>query len=321
MIAVTGGAGFIGSAFVWALNEKGESGILVVDERDIADRAANLKSRKYRDYMDKDRFLNAVQKGALNGKLSAVVHMGACSSTTVTDEDYVRKNNFEYTRELAVFCMNAKIPFLYASSAATYGDGALGYSDADENTRRIKPLNLYGRSKQDFDLWALDTGAIKKITGFKFFNVYGPNEYHKGDMKSVIAKSYRGVAREKVMRLFKSYKPGVGHGEQKRDFVYVKDATAAVMYFLEHPDRTGLFNVGTGEARSWNDLARALFSALRIPLNIEYIEMPENIRDKYQYFTQADLARLRQAGYDRAFTSLEEGIADYCRYLETERCL
>jgi ADP-L-glycero-D-manno-heptose 6-epimerase len=140
-------------------------------------------------------------------------------------------------------------------------------------------------------------------------------------MKSVIAKSYGQVARERVMRLFKSYKSGYGHGEQKRDFVYIKDAAAAVMYFLEHPDRTGLFNVGTGEARSWNDLARALFSALQIPINIEYIEMPENIRDKYQYFTQADLARLRQAGYTRAFTSLEEGIADYCRYLETEQCL
>jgi ADP-L-glycero-D-manno-heptose 6-epimerase len=277
MIAVTGGAGFIGSAFVWALNEKGESDILVVDEKNIADRAANLKSRQYQDTMDKDRFLQAVREGALDGKLSAVVHMGACSSTTVTDADYVRKNNFEYTRDLALFCMHAKIPFLYASSAATYGDGGFGYSDADENTRRLKPLNLYGRSKQDFDLWALETGALGKITGFKFFNVYGPNEYHKGDMKSVIAKSYGGVARARVMRLFKSCKPGYGHGEQKRDFVYIKDAVAAVMYFLEHPDRTGLFNVGTGEARSWNDLARALFSALQIPLNIEYIEMPENI--------------------------------------------
>jgi len=242
--------------------------------------------------------------------------MGACSSTLVQDADYFNKNNFQYTRDLAVWCVNNGVIFLYASSAATYGDGALGYSDEDGNTLKLKPLNLYGKSKQDFDVWALQNNYLNKITGFKFFNVFGPNEYHKADMRSVVAKSFEEVVRDKKIKLFKSYKSEYRDGEQKRDFVYVKDAVDVVCYFLEHPDKCGIFNVGTGQARTWNALAESLFDALHLPLNIEYIEMPELLKTRYQYFTQADLAKLRAAGYTKDFMPLKTSVKDYCSYLK-----
>jgi len=321
MIVVTGGAGFIGSVLIWKLNSMGISDILVVDEADINDRKVNLRNKKYAEYLDKDAFLDRLKRGKLPGKIEAILHMGACSSTLVQDAAYFSKNNFQYTRDLAVWCVGNGAIFLYASSAATYGDGALGYSDEDESTLTLKPLNLYGKSKQDFDVWALKNNYLNKITGFKFFNVYGPNEYHKGEMRSVIAKSFEEVVREKKIRLFKSYKPEYGDGEQKRDFIYVKDAVEAVYYFLEHPDKNGIFNVGTGAARTWNELADGLFKALHLPLSIEYIEMPEILRPRYQYFTEADTCKLRGAGYAKAFTPLGDGIRDYCGYLKDHSIL
>jgi ADP-L-glycero-D-manno-heptose 6-epimerase len=321
MIAVTGGAGFIGSVLLWKLNSQGLSDLLVVDDKDISDRKGNLIGKKYAEVLDKDAFLDRIKRGKLQGKINAILHMGACSSTLVQDAEYFNKNNFEYTRDLAVWCVNNGVTFLYASSAATYGDGALGYSDRDADTLRLRPLNLYGKSKQDFDVWALKNNYLNKITGFKFFNVYGPNEYHKGEMRSVILKSYDEAVRDHKIKLFKSYRPDYRDGEQKRDFIYVKDAADVVCHFLQHPEKTGIFNVGTGHARTWNELAQGLFEALHLPLNIEYIEMPEILRPRYQYFTEADMEKLRAAGYVREFTPLKDGIRDYCGYLKDKSFL
>ena len=239
-----------------------------------------------------------------------------CSSTTETNAAYLMENNYLYSKRLCQWALKKNVQFLYASSAATYGAGECGYSDEDANTVRLKPLNMYGYSKQLFDLWLLKNRLHKRVTGFKFFNVFGPNEYHKEEMRSVIAKNFDSVIRERKIRLFKSYRAGFADGEQKRDFIYVKDAVDIVFYFLTHKSRKGIYNVGTGKARSWNDLAQSLFSSLRIKPNIEYIEMPRQIRDKYQYFTQADTAKLRRAGYKRRFTSLEAAVKDYFGYLQ-----
>ena len=222
--------------------------------------------------------------------------MGACSSTTLQDEQYFEENNFEYTRQLVLWALKRNIRFIYASSAATYGDGSKGYSDAHETVERYKPLNFYGESKQKLDLWALNEGVLDKIVGLKFFNVFGPNEYHKGDMRSVIAKAYEKVVQEGKMALFKSYREGYSDGEQKRDFIYVKDVVNVVLFFKDNLKINGLFNVGTGIARTWNDLARALFASVSREVNIEYMEMPEILKTRYQYFTQADMEKLRGVG-------------------------
>jgi ADP-L-glycero-D-manno-heptose 6-epimerase len=210
---------------------------------------------------------------------------------------------------------------IYASSAATYGDGAIGYGDDEATTRRCLPLNLYGQSKQKFDLWVLDNGFAERMAGLKFFNVFGPNEYHKGDMRSIVAKAYPRVAGEGKMVLFKSYTPEYRNGEQKRDFIYVKDAVDVVMFFMDRPEVNGIYNVGTGQARTWNDLARALFAAARRPANIEYIDMPEILKSRYQNFTQADVTKLRNAGYTKPFIPLEDAVQDYVPYLAGHRYL
>jgi len=321
MIVVTGAAGFIGSVVVWRLNQAGITDIWVVDDADISDRKDNLRNKRYSEYLDKGTFMARVRKDDLPASLTAIIHMGACSSTLEQNADYLNRNNFLYTRDLAIYCVNHGVQFLYASSAATYGEGENGYVDSDENTLRLKPLNLYGKSKQDFDVWALKNNYLNKITGFKFFNVYGPNEYHKAEMRSIIAKSYHDVLRDKKIKLFKSYLPEYPHGGQKRDFVYVKDAVEVVKFFLDHPEKCGLFNVGTGRAQSWNELAEALFLALDLPLNIEYIEMPEVLRPRYQYFTEADLTKLRSAGFVRSFSDLRSGLADYCDFLKDSSTL
>ncbi|NQT30528.1 MAG: ADP-glyceromanno-heptose 6-epimerase [Candidatus Saganbacteria bacterium] len=317
LVILTGGAGFIGSCFLEQLNSDGEKNILVVDHLDSDLKKKNLDNKSFTDYLDKADFIKKIKKGSFFKKNKAVFHIGACSSTTETDASYLESNNYEYSRILAQWALAAHIPFYYASSAATYGDGSRGYSDEDAAIPGHAPLNLYGQSKQKFDLWLLNHKLTNKVVGFKYFNVFGPNEYHKGDMRSLVVKAYQQIKKDGKIRLFRSYKLAYKDGEQKRDFVYIKDAINLMSGFYNAQNIKGIYNVGTGQARSWNDLARAIFSALGIPPKIEYIEMPEAIKDKYQYFTQAELGKLRRVGIDYAFGSLEDGVGDYVKnYLE-----
>jgi ADP-L-glycero-D-manno-heptose 6-epimerase len=310
MYIVTGGAGFIGSAFVWQLNQMGIEDILIVDNLGRTEKWKNLVNLKYLDYVHKNNFLELMEKNKFQD-VTAIIHMGACSSTTEADADYLMENNFHYSQKLAEFCLENDIRFIYASSAATYGDGTLGFDDDHAGLKNLRPLNMYGYSKHIFDLWAQKKGLLDKIVGLKFFNVFGPNEYHKGDMKSVLAKAYSQIKQTGKLRLFKSYRPEYGHGEQKRDFIYIKDCTQVMAWFLEHKEANGIFNLGTGKARSWNELARAVFEAMHQKTNIEYIDMPESIRDKYQYFTEAKMDKLKKAGCPCTFMSLEKAAKDY----------
>ncbi|MBI5700404.1 ADP-glyceromanno-heptose 6-epimerase [Candidatus Saganbacteria bacterium] len=318
MIILTGGAGFIGNCFLWKLNSEGETDILVVDHINSPLKKKNLSNKKFTDYIEKDEFIKLVESGKfkLDSK-SAIFHIGACSSTTEINLDYLMSNNFEYSKTLAKLAFDNNIPFHYASSAATYGDGSLGYSDDDDLTLKLKPLNLYGYSKHIFDIWLIKNKLVGKVVGYRYFNVFGPNEYHKEDMRSLIVKAYEQIKRDSKIRLFKSYRPDYKDGEQKRDFVYVKDVVNIMYEFYRKRNVSGIYNIGTGKARTWNDLASAIFAALKMPVNIEYIEMPENIRDKYQYFTQADLSKLKKSGITSRFTPLEDSVSDYVNnYLE-----
>jgi ADP-L-glycero-D-manno-heptose 6-epimerase len=319
LIILTGGAGFIGSCFLWKLNQEGEKNILLVDHNDSEIKINNLKGKSYTDFIEKDDFIVNIKSGNVPKKVKAIFHIGACTSTTETDADYLQKNNTDYSRVLAEWSLGSKIPFYYASSAATYGDGSRGYSDEDSVSVKLSPMNLYGRSKQLFDLWLIENKLTGKVVGFKYFNVFGPNEYHKGDMRSVVVKAYEQIKSDGKIRLFKSYKPEYKDGEQKRDFVYVKDSVDLMFKFYKNQKVKGIFNLGTGKARTWNDLAKAIFAALGKEPNIEYIEMPEAIRDKYQYFTEADLTKLSKTGIEYSFTPLEDGVADYVKnYLEKD---
>lgn len=313
-VIVTGGAGFIGSCIIRELNDFGVEDIIVVDNIASTDKWKNLVNKKYIRYYNKNNFLNELY----NFKdFDYIIHMGACSATTEKDFDYLNINNVEYTKTLWNFCVENKIRFIYASSAATYGDGRFGFDDKNEITDLI-PLNGYGYSKQLFDIWAKkQTKKPLQWVGFKFFNVYGPNEYFKGSMASVIMHGYNSIKKSNNIKLFKSYKEGYGDGEQKRDFIYVKDICKVIKFMIENKEVSGLFNLGTGEARSFYDLAKATFNALSLNENIEFIDMPENIKEKYQYFTQAEMDKLRKVGYNDKFYSLEEGIKDYVQnYLE-----
>ena len=311
-VLVTGGAGFIGSALVWALNRRGCDRIVVCDRLGTDARWRNLTPLRFADYVEADDLLPRLQSGAL-GKFDFVLHMGACSSTTETNASFLIRNNYEFTKDLAAWALGQKTRFVYASSAATYGDGSAGMDDDDSKLDRLRPLNMYGYSKQLFDLHAKQAGFLNRMVGLKYFNVFGPNEDHKGDMRSLVHKSTAQVQTEGVIRLFKSYRPDFRDGEQKRDFLYVKDAVAMTLHLAASKKAGGLFNIGCGEARTWLDLARAVFAALKRKPKIEFTEMPEAIRDKYQYFTQANLARLRAAGYTAPVTSLEDAVNDYVR--------
>jgi len=324
MIVVTGGAGFIGSVLVWKLNELGDKNILIVDQnaepppQSAADppfggKWANLSKHAFEKYFESDEFIGRLEKKEFDGKISAVFHMGACSDTTERNRDFLKKNNSGYSERLASWCLQHQAYFCYASSAATYGAGELGYSDEDALAPKLRPLNPYGQSKLDFDLWVLKNGLEKEITGFRFFNVYGPNEYHKGRMRSLAHKGYEQIRDTGKIRLFKSYKKEYGDGEQKRDFVYVKDAVDAMIWFYKRPGIKGIYNLGAGKAQSWNELAEALFKAIKKTKNIEYIEMPENIKNQYQYFTESDNGKLKKAGYPGNFLNLENGVEDYVK--------
>lgn len=309
MIIVTGGAGFIGSCIVRTLNDMGIDDIIIVDNIAKTDKWLNLRNKTYRDYIHRDAFI--AQLPELAGKVTHIIHMGACSSTTERDFDFLYQNNFEYTKCLWDFCAEQGISFIYASSAATYGDGRLGFDDT-KDIHSLRPLNGYGYSKQLFDVWAeRQERAPKQHVGFKFFNVYGPNEYFKGSMASVIYHTYHTVMKTGKMGLFKSYKDGVADGQQLRDFVYVKDICKVVAFMMQHEEISGLFNLGTGTARSFYDLACATFRAMGREPAIAFIEMPEHLRAKYQYYTQAEMGKLRAAGYNAPFCSLEDGAEDY----------
>lgn len=313
MIVVTGGAGFIGSALIWKLNEEGVKDILVVDDLDTSDKWRNLVNRHFADYLDHAEFLEKIKADALPGNIDALVHMGACSATTERDSHYLMQNNYQYTRRLADWAISRKARFIYASSGATYGDGSLGYSDSDETTIRLKPLNMYGYSKHLFDLWVLRSGAVNHLAGLKFFNVFGPNEYHKDEMRSVAHKAWGQIKAAGRVKLFKSCSPAYRDGEQVRDFVYIKDVVEVIWWLLGRPQVNGIYNLGTGRARTWKDLVQAVFAAMDRPLQIEFIDMPENLRDRYQYRTEAAVEKLRHTGYAENFHSLEEGVRDYVR--------
>ena len=313
MIIVTGGAGFLGSALVWGLNVAGRDDILVVDNLGHGEKWKNLVNRRFADYLHKDAFLAAIAGGDDPFGVTAVVHLGACSATTETDAEYLMRNNVAYTKAVARYALAAGARLLVASSAATYGDGTLGFDDEANTLETLRPLNMYGYSKHLFDLWARREGLLDKLASLKFFNVYGPNEYHKGDMRSVVCKSFAQIRKTGRLSLFKSHRAEYSDGGQKRDFLYVKDAVAVMLWLLEHPEAGGLYNVGCGTARTWNDLAAAVFSAMERAIAVDYIPMPEAIRDKYQYLTEAKMDRLRLAGYDQPFLTLEEGVADYVR--------
>jgi ADP-L-glycero-D-manno-heptose 6-epimerase len=319
MYIVTGGAGFIGSAMVWKLNSMGIDDIIIVDNLASTEKWKNLVNLRYADYIHREGFMDMVLHGDLPWEVDAIVHMGACSSTTERDADFLMENNFRYSRMLCELAMQTGARFVNASSAATYGDGSLGFSDDDALMPRLKPLNMYGYSKQLFDLWARREGVLDSIASLKFFNVYGPNEYHKDDMRSVICKSFHNVNNVGRITLFRSNHPDYADGGQMRDFVYVKDCVDVMWWLLEHREVGGVFNVGTGTSRTWNDLARAVFAAMDREPVIEYMDMPAHLAGKYQNYTQASMDKLRQAGCDVGFRSLEDGVDDYVRgYLATD---
>lgn len=320
-VLVTGGAGFIGSALVWELNRRGCEDIVVCDILGTSEKWRNLTPLRFADYVEGDVLMARLQSGAL-GKFDLVLHMGACSATTERDATYLIRNNYEFTKDLATWALSAKARFVYASSAATYGDGSAGMQDGDAKIESLRPLNMYGYSKQLFDLYAKREGILNRIVGLKYFNVFGPNEDHKGDMRSLVHKSFAQVKKEGVIRLFKSYRKDYNDGEQKRDFLYVKDAVAMTLHLAANEKASGLFNIGSGSARTWIDLANSVFAAVEKRPVIEFIDMPDAIRDKYQYFTQADISRLQTDGYRAKITPLEDAVADYVQnYLEPDKRL
>ncbi len=313
MIVVTGAAGFIGSALVWRLNQRGDQDVLCVDTHDTDAGNENLAPLRYAAYLRHDAFLAGMREGRWKGELRGILHMGACSSTTETDWAYLKANNLEYSRDLCAAALEQGVRFVHASSAATYGDGSRGYSDDHAGLATLEPLNLYGRSKQEFDLWALASGALERIVALKYFNVYGPNEWHKGGMRSMVCKGYEQIRDTGRVRLFKSDRPEYADGGQQRDFVYVKDAVEMTLWILDHPEHNGVFNIGTGEANDWNRLLGAVFLALGRERAIEYVPMPDELKGRYQYFTRAEMGKLRATGYARPDTRLEDAVADYVR--------
>ncbi|MCX7818954.1 MAG: ADP-glyceromanno-heptose 6-epimerase [Kiritimatiellae bacterium] len=314
-VIVTGGAGFIGANTIEALNQRGVTDILVVDDLGRGEKWRNLVGLEFADVMPIDDFRYAIRHDAVK-TVDAVIHLGACSSTTETNADYLLDNNMRYSRELCEWCVEKGARFVYASSAATYGDGSAGYSDELERLAELRPLNMYGFSKHLFDLWVLRQGLFDRVAGIKYFNVYGPREAHKGEMRSVVHKAWGQIRERGVLRLFRSHRPDYADGEQRRDFVWVRDAVEVTLFLVEHAELGGLFNCGTGRARTWNDLARAVFAAMGREPAIEYVDMPPELRDTYQYHTEADIRRLRDSGYDAPFADIEEGVSDYVRRLE-----
>lgn len=320
-VIVTGGAGFIGSCIVRMLNDRGIREIYIVDHIEATEKWKNMRNKTYVEYVNRDDFLSRLNEFK---DVEFIFHMGACSSTTEKNFDFLYKNNFEYTKTLWNFCAENNIRFIYASSAATYGDGSQGFDD-ESDIKKLLPLNGYGYSKQLFDLWvekelSKNNKCPPQYVGFKFFNVYGPNEYFKGSMASVIFQTYKKIVETGEMGLFKSYNDGYKDGQQLRDFVYVKDICRVIEFFIDNPEKSGLFNLGTGHARSFYDLASNTFTSMGLKPKISFIEMPEILREKYQYFTEARMDKLKKIGYIYPFYTLEEGVKDYVQnYLMKNR--
>ena len=323
-LVVTGGAGLIGSALIWGLNNRNIENIWLVDSQESNDeKNKNLAPLSFSRHLSPEDFRKLVRENSDElSSVSTIFHLGACSSTTETNEAYLDDNNLGYTRELCEWSLAHGVRFVYASSASTYGDGSLGMDDQDLDLAKFQPLNLYGWSKHKFDLLAKENQWLEHIVGLKYFNVYGPNEEHKGDMRSVVSKAYEQIASTGEMTLFKSYHPDYGDGEQMRDFLYVKDAVLMTIWLAESTRASGLFNLGNGQARTWLDLGHSIFSALGTDSNIRFIEMPEILRDKYQYFTEAKIDKLRHAGYTNELFALEDAVKDYVtQYLVPNRRL
>ncbi len=322
-ILVTGGAGFIGSAVIWALNQRGLENILVSDLLGSDEKWRNLVPLKFADYIEATDLAALIEKNdATVADVKTVIHLGACSSTTERNAEYLVRNNYEWTKKLAHWSVGNARRFVYASSAATYGDGNEGMEDRDDQLSKLRPLNMYGYSKHLFDLYAKREGLLPKIVGLKYFNVFGPNEWHKGEMRSLVNKAYDQILATGSLQLFKSHHPDYPDGGQKRDFLYVKDAVAMTLHLAETSSASGLFNLGSGEANTWLTLAQSLFAALERPSQIAYIDIPENIRTNYQYFTLANISKLRDSGYVAPITPLSAAVADYAlNYLNPHRHL
>lgn len=317
MVILTGGAGFIGSCFLAKLNDEGIKDVLVVDHLGKSGKWKNLVGKDFTGYMYKNAFTMNLSSGLFSPEeIDCIVHLGACTVTTENDADYVMDNNLNYSVELAEFAAEFDIRMIYASSAATYGLGDHGYSDIEFDD--LRPLNIYGFSKHQFDKWVIAEGLERNFAGFKFFNVFGPNEYHKNDMASMVYKSYHQIKDTGKVRLFKSNHPDYEDGEQMRDFIYIKDVVDVLWKVFVNKNINGIFNLGTGKARTWNDLAKAVFNALSQKTNIDYIEMPDTLKKQYQNFTQADMNKLLSK-IDHDFMDLEESVKDYVvNYLEKD---
>lgn len=310
MIVITGAAGFIGSVLASRLNEMGNENIVVVDDFSNENKNKNLEGKQYRKIIHRDEFF--VWFDEHFKEIEFVLHIGARTDTTEFNHEIFDILNVEYSKQVWNRCSIYKIPMIYASSAATYGMGEYGYNDDHSIVEKLKPLNPYGESKNDFDKWVLKQKETPPFwAGLKFFNVYGPNEYHKGRMASVILHAFNQIDKTGKVKLFRSHNPKFKDGEQLRDFIYVKDLADVILFLMEKQPESGLYNLGTGKARTFIDLVRGTFSALNMQAIIEFIDTPEDIRDKYQYFTEANMTKLREVGYTRPFTSLEDGVKDY----------
>ncbi|MFZ5429901.1 MAG: ADP-glyceromanno-heptose 6-epimerase [Bacteroidota bacterium] len=320
MIVVTGAAGFIGSYFIGKLNRSGFRNLVLVDRYDDHLKDRNLQAKDYTHLLDRDEFFSWFNKN--RSKVDMVFHLGARTDTVGQEPESYKELNLVYSQNLWNVCTESDIPLVYASSAATYGNGENGFSDSHKEIDRLKPLNLYAWSKHDFDIWVLRQRKAPKFwAGLKFFNVYGPNEYHKGRMASVVLHAFQTIRETGEMKLFRSHREDIRDGEQKRDFIFVDDIAEVMLFFLENQNNPGIYNVGTGKARSYLDLTRAVFESLKLSPEIQFVDTPGDLRSRYQYFTEADIQKLREIGYSRPFTDLEYGVDEYVsKYLIGEEC-
>ena len=323
MLVITGAAGIIGSALLWALNQRGRSDIMLVDDIDHNEKEKNIAPLQYEELVGIDEWQQQLRVGAYDQRgIEAIFHLGAISATTEKSWEKLQHRNVEYTQDIIRWCIDRGVRCIYASSGQAYGSGEHGYSDNHDVFDELKTITLYGKSKLLVDIWARDAGYLERAVGLRYFNVFGPNENHKEDMRSVIAKQYETIVEKGYIELFKSDNPDYADGEQQRDFLYVKDAVAATLWFFDQPKLAGVYNIGTGQARTWNDVAQAMFAAGGREPDIRYVAMPKILQGKYQYFTQADITKLRATGYQQEFMSLEDSIGEYIKeYLAPQKHL